>query len=97
MAALRTPASSDTQQVYPPVESHVIHSRFVDQAFWIQVMQPVRVQGETTKFPVVYVTDGNLAFDMFKGFSYLIQSRPRPQSRFILVGIGYPGDGPYRG
>ena len=60
------------------------------QTFRVQVMQPARTQGERVRFPVVYATDANLAFDMLKGISHLIQTNERDAPRFILVGIGYP-------
>lgn len=85
------------REYFPPVETHLIRSKYVRQIFRVQVMQPVQKKGEATRFPVVYATDANLTFDMFKGFSYLIQSSERPGSRFILVGIGYPSDCPYAG
>lgn len=82
---------------YPPVTTHLVQSRFVAQTFKIQVMQPARRRGESTRFPVVYATDGNWAFDMLKGISYVLQTLPRDAPRFILVGIGYPADSPRAG
>jgi uncharacterized protein len=81
----------------PPVESHLIPSRYVAQTFRVQVMQPLQRRGETTRFPVVYATDGNLTFDMLKGISHILQASERDAQRFILVGIGYPGDSPRAG
>lgn len=83
------------QTYFPPVETHVIHSERVNQTFQIQVMQPALVTGKTEQFPVVYATDGNLTFDMFKGIAQLLQSERA--LRFALVGIGYPGDSPAAG
>ena len=80
---------------YPPVETHLISSTHAARAFKVQVMQPARKKEEATRFPVVYATDGNLAFEMFKGISRVIQSPECDASRFILVGIGYAGNGPY--
>jgi len=82
---------------YPAVESHLVRSSHVAQTFKIQVMQPVRRRGETTRFPVVYATDGNLAFDVLKGISYAMQKSESDAPRFILVGIGYPSDCPVAG
>lgn len=82
---------------YPPIDTHLVRSKHVAQTFEIRVMQPVRTRMETTRFPVVYATDGNRCFDMFKGISHVIQSRERPASRFILVSIGYPSDSPVAG
>ncbi len=87
--------AEDAETYYPPVETHLIPSKFVKQTYKVQVMRPAQKRGETTRFPVVYVTDGNLVFDMFKGISYLIQSPAGV--RFILVGIGYPSDSPQAG
>lgn len=82
---------------YPEIETHLIRSRYVAQEFKIQIMRPVRKRGETTRFPVLYATDGNFLFDMFKAICHINQSVEREGSRFILVGIGYPGDCPYAG
>lgn len=82
---------------YPPVETHLIRSKHVRQVFKIQVMVPACTRAETTRFPVLYATDGNRTFDMFKGISHLIQSTAPPSSRYILVGIGYPGECPLAG
>jgi len=81
----------------PFVETHLVPSHYVSQTFRIEVMQPLRKQGETTRFPVIYATDGNLAFDALKGISYSLQKTGRDAPRFILVGIGYPGDSPDAG
>lgn len=76
----------------PPVESHLITSKYVQQTFKIEVMRPSQRRGETRKYPVVYATDGNMTFDMFKQISNLIQMSEQDAPPFILVGIGYPGD-----
>jgi predicted alpha/beta superfamily hydrolase len=81
----------------PPVETHLVRSTCVAQTFKVQVMRPVRKEGEATRFPVVYATDGNLTFDMLKGIAYLMQGSARDTPRFILVSIGYPGDSPAAG
>jgi len=77
---------------FPAVHTHLITSRHVAQTFQIRVMQPLQERGETTRFPVVYATDGNLTFDVLKGISHSMQGRESGTIRFILVGIGYPGD-----
>jgi predicted alpha/beta superfamily hydrolase len=69
----------------------------VQQVFQIQVMQPTLKRGETSTFPVVYVTDANWTFDALKGISYSMQLSGRDAPRFILVGIGYPSDCPDAG
>lgn len=58
---------------FPAVETHLIRSKHVQQTFKIQVMQPGRKKKEAARFPVVYATDGNWTFDMFKAISYLLQ------------------------
>lgn len=81
----------------PPVETHLIRSKHVDQTFKIQVMQPARPRGDTRRYPVVYATDGNWTFDMFKAISYLLQMSTQDAPPYILVGIGYPGESPHAG
>jgi len=85
------------QEYYSPVENLLIHSTHVKQTFKVQVMLPARKKQEVTRFPVVYVTDGNFAFDALKSISYSIQTLERDSARFILVGIGYPGESPNAG
>lgn len=82
---------------FPPIETHHIRSAHVAQTFRIQVMRPGRLIGESRKFPVVYATDGNWTFDMFKSISYLLQMSELDAPPFILVGIGYPSDQPHAG
>jgi uncharacterized protein len=81
----------------PALEAHSIRSRHVSQTFHVQVMRPLQTKGEMTRFPVVYATDGNFAFDVLKGISYSMQLSERDAPRFILVGIGYPGESPLAG
>jgi uncharacterized protein len=82
---------------YPAVETHLIRSRYVAQTFKVQVMQPAQRRSERTRFPVIYVTDGNLAFDVLKGISYSVQRSEHDAPRFIMVGIGYPHESPFAG
>lgn len=81
----------------PPVEAHLIRSRHVQQTFNIQVMQPARKEGDTRRYPVVYATDGNWTFEMFKSISYLLQMSAHDAPPFVLVGIGYPAESPHAG
>ncbi len=81
----------------PPVETHMLRSQHVAQTYKIQVMQPAQKRGEVTRFPVVYVTDGNFAFDVLSGIALNMQLSGRDAPRFIVVGIGYPGDSPRAG
>lgn len=83
---------------FPPVEEHLIRSEYVAQTFKIQVMRPPQRTDERTRFPVVYVTDGNAAFDMLKSLSWLMQQFTEQESpRFILVAVGYPSASPGAG
>ena len=81
----------------PPIETHLLRSELIRQTFKIQVMQPARRGGENRRYPVVYVTDANWVFDMFKSISYLMQMRSEDAPPYILVGIGYPSDSPFAG
>lgn len=91
--------SSTGENVFhvPPVETHLIRSVNVAQTFKIQVMRPARRRNDSRRYPVVYVTDGNWVFDMFKSISYLLQMSPDDSPPFILVGIGYPSECPHAG
>lgn len=84
-------------QYYAPVETHFIPSRYVAQTFKVQVMWPARRRGSSQRFPVVYATDGNWAFDMLKGISHILQTHERDAPPYILVGIAYPSDSPRGG
>jgi len=90
-------ADTDALEYVPPVATHLIESSYVAQTYKIQVALPSMKRGERTRFPVVYVTDGNRIFDLFKGIAHIIQATGRDAPRFILVGIGYPSDSPRAG
>jgi predicted alpha/beta superfamily hydrolase len=81
-------------QLVPSVRTHLIHSKYIGQAFKVQVMQPLQLEGGGARFPVLYATDGNLTFDLFKGISYVLQESGREVQPYILVSIGYPSDCP---
>jgi uncharacterized protein len=87
----------DCTDYCPPVETHVISSRYVDQTYRIQVMQPVRKKGDMTRLPVVYVTDGNLMFEAFRSIALSMQRAAPDAPQFMLVGIGYPSNLPIAG
>jgi predicted alpha/beta superfamily hydrolase len=76
----------------PPSETHLIRSKYVHQTFKIQIMHPARKQGDTRRFPVVYATDGNKTFEMFRAISHLLQMAEQDSPPYILVSIGYPSD-----
>jgi uncharacterized protein len=83
---------------FPPVETHYIDSYHVAQTFRIEVALPPRRQSEVGPLPVVYVTDGNLVFRMFREIASILQLMGiHPFPAFILVGIGYPSDSPFAG
>jgi len=82
---------------FPAIETHLIRSRHVQQTFKIQVMQPGQKRGAAQRFPVVYATDGNYSFEMFKALSYMLQMSELDSPPYILVGIGYPSDSPLAG
>lgn len=81
---------SDDFIVSPKVVVHEIRSTFVAQTFRIQVAMPPRKPSITAPLPVVYLTDGNIVFSMFKEIAAMLHGNAFPD--FILVGIGYPSD-----
>jgi uncharacterized protein len=86
----------DRQFVIPDVETHLLKSHYIDQVYQIKVMQPILTKGEAERFPVVYLTDANMSFDFAKGISHCLQAAGQVK-RYILVGIGYPGENPFAG
>src|SRR5688572_22125261 len=64
--------------------------------FAIKVMMPILEKGGRERFPVVYMTDANTNFESTRAISLALQ-RAGHVARFILVGIGYPGDNPLVG
>lgn len=98
---LPCPPQTDSTQAgsieFPAARTHTLRSKYVPQTFKIQVMRPARPRGQTSRYPVVYVTDGNVVFEMFKAIAYLLQLSDRDAPPFILVGIGYPSDLPMSG
>lgn len=80
----------------PSVETHLLESHHLGQAFQVEVMLPLMKTGAPERFPVLYLTDGNLAFGAARSISHSLQLTGQVR-RFILVGIGYPGDNPFAG
>lgn len=80
---------------YPALETHLLRSEKIKQTFRIQVQRPP-VADQTQPLPVVYVTDANFTFEMFRTLSLALQMAQEAPP-FILVGIGYPSDSPYAG
>jgi predicted alpha/beta superfamily hydrolase len=84
-------------EYFPPVEAHRVTSKYVAQTYQIQVMRPPQRRGSAAPVPVVYATDGNAVFDLFKSLCWLMQGGRIEWPPFILVTIGYPGDSPVAG
>jgi len=80
----------------PAVESHLIHSKYVEQTYQVEVMQPLMCRSADERFPVLYLVDGNDTFDAAKCISHNLQIAGQV-CRYILVGIGYPGTNPFVG
>lgn len=87
---------SDKCYRVPEVETHLLTSKKIGQSFKIQVMQPLLRTHGRERFPILYLTDGNLSFDFAKGISHVLQVTGEV-ARYILVGIGYPGENPFVG
>jgi uncharacterized protein len=82
--------------VVPRVETHVLTPRGSDQTYQVEVMQPMAERDSHERFPTLYLTDGNLLFGAARAISHSLQFTGEVR-RFILVGIGYPGDNPFAG
>lgn len=78
------------------VERFEIASSEVDQTFAISVMYRLDADPERPP-PIVYATDANMTFEMFKSIACLLQLRQVDAPPFVLVGIGYPSDASYGG
>lgn len=81
--------AQDTRYYVPPVETHLIESRFNNQTYVIRVQVPASRRGGTERFPVLYLTDVNGQLD--GSFIQWLQLSGEVE-RFITVGIGYPVD-----
>lgn len=71
----------------PKVERFRITSKAVGDSFEIRVLMPPRIPGETTRFPVLYMTDVHDGFLVGADAMRLMMIGDVP--RFIAVGIGY--------
>jgi uncharacterized protein len=80
----------------PAVESHLIQSKYVDQTYKVEIMQPLMCRSADERFPVLYIVDGNDTFGAAQCISHSLQIAGQVR-RYILVGIGYPGDNPFVG
>jgi predicted alpha/beta superfamily hydrolase len=72
----------------PAMETHRLYSKEVGDSFEIRVLMPPMIPGETTRFPVVYLTDTNGGFIIDGDEMRLMMLGDTP--RYIAVGIGYP-------
>jgi predicted alpha/beta superfamily hydrolase len=88
--------ANEKKYFMPKDGKHFVKSKYVNQTFEIRVMQPFSKKDGSERFPVVYITDGNVSFDSLKGISHSLQLGGETE-RFILVGINYPGDNPWAG
>jgi predicted alpha/beta superfamily hydrolase len=71
----------------PKVERFRLASKAVGDSFEIRVLLPPRIPGETTRFPVLYMTDVHDGFLIGEDAMRLMMVSDVP--RFIAVGIGY--------
>ena len=81
----------------PPVRQHDLVSAHVEQTFRVKVCQPPVRRSSRTALPVVYVTDGNITFDLFRGIWAMFHLSEQEAPEFILVSIGYPSEFPTAG
>jgi predicted alpha/beta superfamily hydrolase len=72
----------------PEIREHLLHSRFVQQQFTIRVLQPIRRNDDSERFPVIYAPDSDELFDGISALSSVMHTLG-DVPRFILVGIGY--------
>jgi uncharacterized protein len=78
----------------PDVCTHLLPSSYVDQAFQIRVAMPVARIGADERFPVLYVSEANLTFEVARIASLVLHASSQLR-RFIVVGVGYPHDTPF--
>jgi predicted alpha/beta superfamily hydrolase len=93
----RTMSAIAAANYFPDVETHIVRSRHVTQTYKIQVARPMQSRGVARRCPVVYATDGNAIFDLFRSLSWLMQAFKPDAIPFTLVTIGYPGESPVTG
>ena len=71
----------------PEVQQFRLPSKVVSDSFEIRVLLPPMIPGETTRFPVMYMTDVHDGFSIDPDMMRLMMLSDVP--RFIAVGIGY--------
>ncbi|HJO02670.1 MAG TPA: alpha/beta hydrolase-fold protein [Acidobacteriota bacterium] len=88
-------AAQEPLFVVPEVQMHRLRSQFVDQEFEIHVGVPVSRRDGSERFPVLYMTDSQGGL-MFGAPTRMMQTFGDVE-RFIMVGIGYPGENVFSG
>jgi predicted alpha/beta superfamily hydrolase len=87
LVAGSTPVLAQKLIQVPKVERFRVNSKAVGDSFEIRVLMPPTIPGETTRFPVVYMTDVHNGFIIDDDSIRLMMMGDVP--RFIAVGIGY--------
>jgi len=69
-------------------ELQIIHSKIIDDDFYLYIKLPNDYKGSSKTYPVIYLLDGDIAFTMaWSIVRYLQYGRHLPD--VIIVGIGY--------
>jgi len=71
--------------------SFILHSKDIEDDFKITVCLPIDYEKSSDKYPVVYVLDANIFYEIFKGTANLLQFGEEIP-KIIVVGIGYPDE-----
>lgn len=79
------------------VQTHLLRSSRLQAVYRIWVASPFAPLDDAEPLPVLYATDANLTFDVLKGLAWSLQDQGRGVAPFLLVGLGYPGEGPAAG
>ena len=90
----QTPEKTETKDKTPTkvvtkyTELKTIISKEVDDTFYVYVRLPKHYKTETKSYPVLYLLDGDIAFDMSTSIiRYLQYEKDVPD--IIIIGIGY--------
>lgn len=74
----------------PGSELRKVHSKIMDQDFYIYVQLPLDYVSDGSKqYPVMYMTDGNRLFPMVANISTVLGFPPTGFPQVIVVGIAY--------
>ena len=77
----------------PGTESREFYSKVMQQDFNIYVQLPLHYDPNgDTKYPVMYVTDGNRSFPLFANMSRILSFPDTGFPQILVVGIAYPID-----